>query len=149
MFPSTCPLQRMSSVLLICAVAVRTTSLRKAIQIIACASGIHFPPSHRKMDHFSCNSYGILFELPGNHQEQISCSNTTVINTPFRFHTWRGTWINSGGADKKHILKLRISPMQSVGGWWFRGWWLNWWSRSSKEPTFWLFEGSSWRCINK
>ena len=65
------------------------------------------------------------------------------------FHTWRGTWINSGGADKKHILKLRISPMQSVGGWWFRGWWLNWWSRSSKEPTFWLFEGSSWRCINK
>ncbi len=67
MFPSTCSLPRISSVLLICAVAVRTTSWRKAIQIIACRifSGIHFSPSHRKIDHFSCSCYGVLFELRG------------------------------------------------------------------------------------
>lgn len=63
------------------------------------------------------------------------------------FHTWRGTWINSGGADKKHILKLRISPLQ-IGGWVVvSGMMIALMIWESKEPTFWLFEGSSWRFI--
>ena len=113
MFPSTSSLPRMSSVLLICAVAVRTTSWRKAIQIIACRifSGIHFSPSHRKIDHFSCSCYGVLFELRGI---------TKQIPKQHNHHQKPSTTTPDVGLGSTQVEPIRNTSSKSfppLGGW--------------------------------